>query len=131
MNNVNKQAFIISAELSTLSKAENKDRTASLIKLLHSLRLPFKIADGMYEGVAEQSLYIVAENTYNSVIKNIANEYEQHSYMRIYSDGHAELVYVNAANKGEVQSIGVFTKVFSKDNLKAYTIIAGVIYTCL
>ena len=131
MQDVNKQAFIISAELNTLSAEENKDRTDKLARLLHALKLPFKRAEGMYKGTKENSFYIVAEHTYNNVIRNLANEYEQESYLRIYYDGHAELVYTNGVNKGEVTSIGKFTKVSSTANLDAYTIIGENVFTCL
>jgi len=126
MFNVTKQAFVLSAELSTLSVRENFHRTEELIQLLNKHKLPFKLVEGNYEGSTEVSLYIVAENTYNSVIKLLADTFDQECYLRVHSDGHAELVFKD----GSIKSVGKWTPT-DKQPEKNYSKVDGLYFITL
>lgn len=126
MFNVTKQAFVLSAERSELSAIENFHRTEELIQLLNKHKLPFNMVEGNYEGSVENSVYIVAENTYNNVIKMLADTFQQECYLRVYSDNHAELVFKD----GSIKPVGQWTKAINKPE-KNYSKVDGLYFVTL
>ena len=123
--------LFISAELSTLSKAENKSRTKFLSEVLEGLTLSGFTVDrvqGMYKGVSESSFRVTAPHgeLFNlAMIRGLAARLNQESILWGNDKGASFLDYLD----GSMQHIGTMKRAASTKNLDAYSVINGQVFT--
>ena len=128
----NKKFTILSAELSTLSGAENRFRTDELRKLLIRNELDFKRAEGCYKGTTEVSFVVDTPSVevFNKLYNAAKNLFDQESVLYVDEDSQAHLMY----SKGyEQEHLGTFTQVNPKrlEELEAYTVVDNTLYAVL
>lgn len=121
---------ILSAELSTLSESENRQRTETLKHMLDDLNLEYIPAQGCYKGTTEQSFVVSTPDviTFNVVANFAFNNFAQESVLYVDGDKSAHLMYgTNFKN----ELLGTFNQVNPKliESLDAYTIIDNTVYS--
>jgi len=111
MHNVNNNPFVlISAELSSLSQEENKQRTEELLARLQRADMAFKKVQGKYQGTTETSYLVVAMTASDrTFLEILGKEYGQECILYVDRDRLATLIYSD-----KVTPIGSF-KLISKD----------------
>jgi len=97
--------YIISAELSTLDQATNKQRSNDLKALLRSHGLNARLAIGRYKGIDETSYLIEtdsihASNAYETMIE-LARLFDQECFLAL-SGGHGTLIGPNGTTLGQL-----------------------------
>jgi hypothetical protein len=104
--------LFISAELSTLSDAQNKARTRSLSDILAGLsESGFQVSEvqGCYMGSLETSYRVTCPDNdlFNlSMIRTIARQFGQHSILWVNADGQSFLDYLD----GNMEHLGTMKK---------------------
>jgi hypothetical protein len=93
--------IIFSVESMGLTDQVNSDRTRRLIAELDARGVPYSQATGSYKGIIENAFVVSAEHM--TLIQTLCQIFAQESYLKYYSDGHAELVYVV---DGQIQPLG-------------------------
>jgi hypothetical protein len=122
------KSVFISAELSTLSPAENAARTEHLYNALEGFTLSGMILErvqGMYKGTAETSFKLTGDID-PSIIRGMARRLGQESLLWVKEDGNAFLDYIQS---GEKVHTGVMELAESTEGLEAYSIIDGRVWT--
>lgn len=89
--------LIVSSFTNTSTYAQNLEDFETLKVWLNSLSIPFKELIGRYKGTDEHSLLISSEH--RRVVDAIVRDYNQESYLELYHDGFAELVYRNGSRE--------------------------------
>ena len=109
--------IIFSVDRSELRQDQNKNRRLWLIDQLYHNSIKFKIIDGCYEGVTEQS-YLVSD-IHEGFVKEVCNITKQDCYLKVDDNKNSEVI-----NKhGDSVSIGLFQNVakVTAESLQAYT----------
>ncbi len=104
------QEFIIlSAELSTLSINENRNRTVNLFKCLKELGFNFRPIEGCYKGATEISfMVIVKDEAEIETVKDLGlKSFKQDSILFRDYKGETSLIF----NNSDIMSIGRFKQV--------------------
>lgn len=88
------KVIILSAELSTLDKDTNAQRTAQLRQLLEDNELPYIQAIGSYQGVEETSFIVVVnEPQARSMVIEMGQMFNQECVLSKDVDGQCSLLY--------------------------------------
>lgn len=124
MRDVTTRLYVVSTYETTKTEKENFKALLKEQQFLGNEGIPTVIAEGRYKGQVEKSLVATADNNAEKFIRMIANTYNQESYLVVYSDKAAELVYKN----GKRVNIGKWVK--TEDlTLSGLTIFEGNAYT--
>lgn len=118
-----RESIIISAELSTLSERENKERTSLLTELLDTLPIDYRPVQGMYKGSSERSFIIALSNgnlLAQDIIDIALDDYGQEAALIIDSELKGSLIFKGGAS----EHIGTFKA------LDSYTRINDIVYIC-
>jgi hypothetical protein len=122
---------IISAELSTLGKAENALRTKLLKDMLEDIGAEFLQADGCYKGTEEVSFVVKSDITMFKALLDIASKnFAQESVLYVDEDKQAYLMYCDMF---KTEQLGTFTQVNPKrlESLEAYSVIDNCLYAVI
>lgn len=113
MNHWNKNMTIVSACKSELPLAENWKRHFKLCGMLKQRRIPFKVVQGFYKGVAEVSVMIPGSKS--EFAMRMATHYKQESVLIIDEHKEARLHYLQS---GIELDLGKFSPVDEATALK-------------
>jgi len=123
------QSIFISAELSTLNKAENIERTILLKGTLRYEGFQFTEVIGSYKGSSEVSFLVDCDNLVDlDKLKKLAfGNYKQDSIGLLSDKGELSLSYYS----GTVENLGTLNRIHSKfiESIESYSIIHGDVYT--
>jgi hypothetical protein len=124
MHNVTERVYIFSVYNSTRSEAENAEVHKRHLELLKAKGYSPTTVDGRYQGKDEKSILLFGFNSTESVVGEISKAQLQESYVVVYYDGFAELVFNTGARKGigtmkqvsetEAKSKDAFSKIGSQ-----------------
>lgn len=99
MHNVTERVYIFSVYNSTRSLRENQEVHARHIELLKNKGYSPGQVQGKYYESEEESILIYGTNLTEPMIQELAKAQLQESYLVIYHDGVAELVFNNGNRK--------------------------------
>lgn len=99
MHNVTERVYIFSVYNSTRSLQENQEVHARHIDLLKSKGYSPGQVQGKYNGIDEEAIFIYGTNLTEPVIQEFAKAQLQESYLIVYHDGVAELVFSDGNRK--------------------------------
>lgn len=117
-------SIIFSVFKSTNNAMQNELNLHKTKKLLDYYGIAYQEAQGSYKGTLEQSL--IVDLSHLSVIKSIANRFDQESILLIDSASQASLMF----QSGELLDLGKFKHVSDKMALisDAWTLVNGKYY---
>lgn len=118
MKTLNVPQLIVSSFENTQTLEQNLAEFESLKGWLKVLDVPFKELVGRYKGVDERSVLISSEH--RQLVDAIVRDWNQESYLELYYDGFAELVF----NNGSRERIGYIKPVSADEasKLDAFTL---------
>lgn len=123
------KVILCSAELSSLDKFDNAQRTTNLVHCLEDCNMRFNTCEGYYKGTSEKSFLVLPKNLdeYETVKDLCFNQFNQESILYQDETGHCFLEY----QSGEVVRVGKFRQVNPKyiEQLDNYTIVNNRVYT--
>jgi len=99
MHNVTERVYIFSVANSKRSTAANDAAHAECIQNLKERYYTPTEVNGKYNGVEEKSILLYGTNLTEPVIEEITKKNFQESYLVVYHDGVAELVYSDGSRK--------------------------------
>jgi hypothetical protein len=124
MHNVTERVYIFSVYNSTRNETENAEVHKRHLELLKAKGYSPTTVDGRYQGKDEKSILLFGFNSTESVVEEIAKAQLQESYVVVYYDGFAELVFNTGTRKGigtmrevseaEAKSKDAFSKIGSQ-----------------
>jgi hypothetical protein len=100
MHNVTERVYIFSVYNSTRSEAENAEVHKRHLEMLKAKGYTPTSVDGRYQGKDEKSILLFGTNNTEPMVEEFAKAQLQESYLVIYYDGFAELVFNTGARKG-------------------------------
>lgn len=99
MHNVTERVYIFSVFNSRRSDAANVAEHLETIQSLKGRHYAPTEVTGRYNGIDERSIMLYGTNLTEPVIEELAKRNFQESYLVVYHDGVAELVYSNGNRK--------------------------------
>ena len=99
MHNVTERVYIFSVFNSQRSEAANVAEHLETIRSLKAKHYTPTEVEGRYNGIDEKSIMLYGTNLTEPVIDELAKRNFQESYLIVYHDGVAELVYSNGNRK--------------------------------
>jgi hypothetical protein len=99
MHNVTERVYIFSVFNSRRSAAANLVAHKETIESLKSKHYTPTEVNGKYNGIEEKSIMLYGTNLTEPMIEELAKKNFQESYLVVYHDGVAELVYSNGNRK--------------------------------
>lgn len=124
MQDVTNRTYFVSTYKTDKTEDENYSSLLLVADYLKSLGLPYKIAEGKYNGTVEKTLVVVGDNNVEPHINRIARDYRQDAYMVVYWDKATEFVY----SDGKREQKGFFEQT-DNSNLSGLTMLDGKVYT--
>jgi hypothetical protein len=99
MHNVTERVYIFSVFNSKRTAKENEETHKDTIRELKAKHYAPTEVVGKYNGAEETSILLYGTNLTESVIEELSKKNFQESYLIVYHDGVAELVYSNGSRK--------------------------------
>lgn len=99
MHNVTERVYIFSVFNSKRNEKENEETHRETIRELKARHYTPTEVKGRYNGVDETSIMLYGTNLTEPVIEELAKKHFQESYLVVYHDGAAELVYSDGNRK--------------------------------
>lgn len=99
MHNVTERVYIFSVFNSTRSAKENEETHKETMRELKARHYTPTEVKGRYNGIDETSIMLYGTNLTEPTIEELAKKNFQESYLIVYHDGVAELVYSNGNRK--------------------------------
>jgi hypothetical protein len=99
MHNVTERVYIFSVFNSQRSAAANLVAHKETIESLKSKHYTPTEVNGKYNGIEEKSIMLYGTNLTEPMIEELAKKNFQESYLVVYHDGVAELVYSSGNRK--------------------------------
>lgn len=99
MHNVTERLYIFSVYNSTRDEKENRYVHDKHLQLLKDKRYSATQVEGRYKGVDELSILVYGTNLTEPMIAEISKAQIQESYLVVYHDGIAELVFSGGGRK--------------------------------
>ena len=99
MHNVTERVYIFSVFNSQRSEAANVAEHFETIRSLKAKHYTPTEVEGRYNGIDEKSIMLYGTNLTEPVIEELAKKHFQESYLVVYHDGAAELVYSDGNRK--------------------------------
>lgn len=91
--------YIVSAQKTNLDDLTNTTRHHDLINALQQIGYNPQPVLGKYAGMLEQSVIIAGSPETENLLNKIIKDYDQESYLIVYYDNAAELVYQDGSRK--------------------------------
>jgi len=99
MHNVTERVYIFSVFNSTRTAKENEETHKETMRELKARHYTPTEVKGRYNGIDETSIMLYGTNLTEPVIDELAKKNFQESYLVVYHDGVAELVYSSGNRK--------------------------------
>jgi len=125
--NLGSTFFIVSVYQNNLTEAVNLSNNLTTYQALKHGDLHFKAGEGVYNNIKELN-FVIYDLKNEHIVKEIARTFHQESYLTVYQDKAAELVYLSGLTK----FIGTFTAVNETEALNndSYTLVDNTYYIC-
>lgn len=117
MRTLSKSTLIFSAYLGIRTPGQNFEEHQNLKNWLRVMNIPFRELQGKYKGAEELSIQVSSDH--RRVAEMVLRDYTQESYLELYYDGFAELVFQD----GGREKLGYLKQVTKAeaDKLDAYS----------